>query len=261
VEGLLKTKYDDHLSAPGNAYFNFQYAGIPNESKLLTTLGASLKVDMTFGVDFPWWTFLPTVQVGGTLLDSNPMLRGNTDFTYAYGSKIKGTAEFAPTIGSLGFDAVIAGVGLDFKVSQDAYFTPQGIEGSLHYTHLETGTSGVASFGAYDAGWVQTTVPLDLPGYWALTLTDLSLTGNSFYTDVGLEASISAWATILGKVGFSAGFDIYRNTPFALTFDDVDRLGGNLLVYVDPKVDPVPEPGSLWLLASGLIALIAIRRD
>jgi hypothetical protein len=263
VEGLLTAKYDNYLNAPGNANIAFQYAGILGESKLRTNLGANLKADLTFGVDFPWWTFLPNVNVGGTLLDSNPSIQSNTDFTYSYDSWTKGTAAFAPTIGSLGFDAVLAGVGVDLKVTQDVYFRPQGINGSLTYTHLGTGTSGLASFGAYDGGWVQTTVPLNLPGYWALTLTDLSLYDNSFYTDIGLDASINMWATILGKAEFSVGFDIYRSNQFALNFDDVDKLGGSFLVYVDQKGQPdsVPEPGTAWLLVSGLISLMGVRRD
>jgi hypothetical protein len=258
VEGLLKVSYNDHLNTPGNALFEFQYAGIANESKLRTSLGGSLKIDETFGVTFPWWTFIPDVNVTANLINSNPILLGNTDFTYAFDTQAKGTAEFAPTIGSLGVDVVVAGVGLDFKVTQDAYFTPRGIAGHLNYKHLGTGTSGWTTFGAYDTGWVQSTVSLALPGWWALSLTDISLTDNSFYTDIGLEASASIWATILGKASFSFGLDIYRNNPFALTFEEVDALGGSMLVYVDQKTDPdpVPEPGALWLLVPGLMGLI-----
>jgi len=214
-------------------------------------------------VDFPWWTLIPSVNAGGTILNSNPVLQSNTDFAYAKDVQMKGKAEFAPTLGSLGIDVVVAGVGFDFKVTEDVYFTPQGINGHINYRHLATGTSGWTIFGAYDGAWVDALIPLDLPGWWALSLTDLSLTDNSFYTDIGLEGSASIWATILGKAGFSVGLDIYRNNPFALTFEDVDALGGSMLVYVDQKTDPdpVPEPHALWLLAPGLMGLITLRRS
>ncbi len=261
VEGLLKASYDNHLNAPGNTYIEFQFAGIPDESKLRTNLGANLKIDMNFGVQFPWWTLLPAVNVGGTLIDSKPSIKSNTDFTYSNGSQIKGTAEFAPTIGSLGFDAVVAGVGVDLKVLQDVYFTPGGINGHLAFTHLDTGKSGWTAFSAKDKTWTGVTLPLDLPGYWALTLDELTLASNSFYTDIGLGAGINMWATILGSLGFSIDLDIYRNNPFSLTFEDVDKLGGSMLIYVDEKkVDSVPEPGTVWLLATGLIAFIGVRR-
>jgi hypothetical protein len=275
VEGLLKTSYEDYLSAPGDALFRFQYTGtgIENESKLSTNLGVDFTFGMNFGVDFPWYTFIPDVNVGGTLLDTKLSLHSDTDFTYVYDKQIKGTAEYAPTIGSLGFDAVVAGINADLKLTQDAYFTPEGsIGGFLNYTHLETGTFGQKSFSAAEDGaYTNVMVPLNLPGYWALTLNDLTLSDNSFYTDIGLDLGLSMWATILGTTGFSFGFDVFRDTPFALTFNEVDSLGGSLLVYVDdPNADPtpdpgpaphgVPEPGTLWLLAVSLVSLIAVRR-
>jgi hypothetical protein len=214
---------------------------------------------MNFGVDLPWP--VPDLTVGGTIINSNPSLKSNTDFTYATGSQIKGTAEYAPTVGSLGFDAVVAGVGVDLKVNQDVYFTPQDIAGTLVYTHLETGRSETAFFHARDSTWSGVTVPLDSPGYWALTLRDLTLVNNSFYTSLGMAAGINMWATFFGNAGFSLDLDIYRSNPFPLTFNRVDALGGSLLVYVNEwQPDPVPEPGTVALLGSGLIALVGFHR-
>jgi hypothetical protein len=258
VEGFLTAKYDNYMAAPGNAGISFQYKGIPDESEIRTSLGGSLKIDETLLVDMPWP--IPDVNVVGTLIQTAVGIQGDTDFTYGTNVQKKGSVQYTPTIGSLGVDIVVAGIAAEIKVNQNNYLTAGAVKGSLAYTHLGTGTSGVAPFAAEDTNVIHTSVPLNLPGYWALTPTDLSLYSNSFYTDIGMGIEVNIWATLFGKAGIGGGFDVYENTPFTLDFDEVEKLGTFLIYVAEPGPNSVPEPGTAFLLGSALLSLVGVRR-
>ncbi len=258
VEGYMVSSYNRHLSAPGSTYMEFQFNGIPDESNIRTNLGANLTVGGQVNVDFPWWTFIPDVNAHYNLIQTNPELRTNTDFLYANGATMHGSTSYM--LGSLGADVVVAGVNADLRIMQDVYFTPGAIRGQLSYTNLMSGITRTTSMGAANGIWTGQEILLDSPGVWAFTLEDLELVSNSFYTDIGANINANLWATILGTMSIGGGLDFYRNNPFALDFLEVAELGDFEILVDKPEPDPVPIPGAVWLLGSGLAGLAALRR-
>jgi hypothetical protein len=96
------------------------------------------------------------------------------------------------------------------------------------------------------------------------TFTGQTDDGNSFW--INSTNVRSSWGDQSGGYGFNATltgtptnafqFDYYANT-FGLSFLTVNLPTG--VTYAQP-ITVVPEPGAIWLLVTGMLALVAWRR-
>jgi hypothetical protein len=148
---------------------------------------------------------------------------------------------------------LIAEFGPTFKVTQGSSFTPTGIDGTMVYTHRETGTRYETAF---SVGGVPV-VDLGLEGWWDFSIEDLTLR-NTFRT--GFDGAIGGYVDviILGRHELtSPNFNLFDVSAFGLTFG---QLGVNqaFSIFVTDAQAPVPEPGTLVLVA--MVAGAAVWR-
>lgn len=258
VEGRLNVSYTDRLARPGRNTISFSYNAIPGESNISTALGGSLNIGMTLRANFPWYTLLPSVNVTETLWNANMQLNTSNNFNYEKGVQKVGSGTYSPNI-SVGFDAVLAGVNVNALVTQNTYFTPDRVIGTLMASNLSTGTTQQCFMWATDRTLYE--IPLDLsePGWWALTLRDMQLDTNSFYTNLALNVTGSFWASIIGSTSLSFGATVYQTNPMELAFNEVDNLG-TFLVFVGSEPVPTPVPAAVWLLAPAFAGIFGFRK-
>lgn len=270
VEGMITAQYNNRLAVPGQTKINLNYSGLTNESKISTSFAAALSGKGIFKVDLPWWVNV----FGVTDLDYSLSLgffekniETNTDFTTGLNHMAVGrdTEEILP----FDFDLGVMGAKFNLDLKQDVYFTPETIMGTVKYTHMETQTQkevGVEFLAGTEE--LALDLDLDLPGHWEVSLEDFYLDENTFSQDLDLLLELGIKIPVLGaEFGLTTTlfdmFDFFEK-PFALDFlahgydgldTTVDRLG-RFNIYVDS----VPLPGAVWLLGSGLVALIGLRR-
>lgn len=276
VEGQIKAQYDNHLTTPGKTKIQLSYNGIPDESKISTNFGATLGATPHFKVDLPWWVnalpplFVPDIDISLPINMLNASINLDKDFTTGLNQTTSTVEHMEPL--ALGFDLVLANFALELGIKQSLSFKPETIKGTMKYTHLETQTERTMDIvfpGEGEAQLLDLEVDLDLPGHWEFSLENFMIGDNVFSQDLDLFMALVLGIPILTfeakyETTLFDFFDLFQSQEFKLDFlahgfdgDDttIDRLG-----RFHVHVDSVPVPGAIWLLGSGLLALVGMRR-
>lgn len=91
----------------------------------------------------------------------------------------------------------------------------------------------------------------------AVTLDDVLLNGNSLSTT-------SFFSNEALKTWYLTGDDLFNNGIINLTgnivLDGVQSASNKIEILLGYKATPVPIPSAVWLLGSGLIGIVAVRR-
>jgi len=100
-----------------------------------------------------------------------------------------------------------------------------------------------------------------LSGRWSTDDTGSDILLNGVSTGITITVpGYSAWSPIFIDSGFVSGIN---TLDFVVkNWDDVNQMGGptGLRVEIEGRADPIPEPGTLLLLGSGLLVLARLVR-
>lgn len=261
VQGTVTAKYDKIMNGLGLQTISLSYAGQDDESQISSNLGVKLWGNAYAGADWLW--FGKKYTIGAQFFDID--LGTKTDFTTGLDHTVSDSSRynFLP----LNADLILLSGDLNFFLDNDISFTPKTISGTMKYTHFETGIEKQVNveFGT-DTDLLDLEVDLDRAGLWEFSLEDFSLSDNTFNHKIGPGIEVGVGVPILSaEIKFEADFGIsFGGGNFDLDFlnhgydgdpETIDRLG-RFCVYVDP----VPIPGAFFLLGSGIIGLIGLRR-
>lgn len=263
VEGNITAQYDRIVNKLGKTPVSLSYAGINDESQIRTSLGVKLTGKPYIGINLPWP--IPDINVDLGLQFVDVSLDSKKDFTTGLDSTVydSGRYDILPFNADIG---IISG-DLNFFLDNDISFMPQTFEGTMKYTHLATQTVKKVdvTFNS-DSDELVLEADLDKPGLWEFSLEDFELTDNVFTQDLDLALELAIGIPIL-SAEVSAEIDTifdFGERKFALDFlthgYDGDGLTADRLGRWTVYVSPVPVPGAVWLLGSGLVGLLGLRR-
>jgi hypothetical protein len=236
VSGTLQASYDDRLSAPGTGSIAIGFA--PTAGRFSTALGVS--ADLTGYVDrIPFgsrWDFCFYCQDWS--LDTGSSATPGFGVTRS-GSDSVSVAGVGPSFGS------IASAQANINATQTSRFRLDELNGLLAYENQTTGTSGVVAL-ALAAGTSFLDVDLSEPGIWDFGFVGLAL-DNTFSSTMGASLSfdIDVFSVIEESWTF-AGLDLLDTGGFALDL-------GERSIATAFSITVVPEPGTVFLLGSGLL--------
>lgn len=263
VEGAVSAQYENRLYKPGETNIKLAYSGLKDESQIGANALAKVSVEPTAGVRLPWY-------LGGDIQGTLPITAVNTDFStksdYTAGLGEKTTNAQSHDMLSLGGDLLLLEYGIDVYMESTIFFTPKSYTGTLEYRHVESQSAARTvsvefwNDATFDTGnFLDLDVELDKPGHWEFSLEDFKVDNNSFRTDFDLGLKGALGVPLLGsEIGLGADISLKDSGDFTLRFDshNYGKTLGNFSIYVDP----VPIPGAVWLLGSGFIGLVGLRR-
>ncbi|MGH7163058.1 MAG: PEP-CTERM sorting domain-containing protein [Planctomycetota bacterium] len=253
--GSLGFSFDDVVST-GSFALPISFGG--GAGSFATAFGASMDVygfvrdvDAGFPVgEINLHVSAPPFPVGKSLATSTSFARnlgsaaawsGSTNFDIA-------ALDVPPVVSLIEF-------GPTFRVTQGSRFTPTGIDGTLVYTHRESGATFTAPFAAGGAPLVE----LGLPGWWDFALQSLTLR-NAYST--GFDGAVGGYfdVVVFGRFDLTtANFDLFDVSPFSLGFGSL-QIPGAFSIFAQDSADPVPEPATILLAGLGLGAAAWRRR-
>ncbi len=241
VNGRLSATYDDLLAAPGRTQVVVDFD--PTSGGFSTDLGA--QVDITGYVDhIPFgsrWDFCFYCQ--DWQLDTGSSAAPGFGVTRS-GSDSVSVAGVGPSFGS------IASATANVNATQTSNLRLDGFTGLLTYTNQTTGTSGVTALALSSAS----VLDIDLPEV-----------GDWDFGFVGLDLDSTFWSTMGASLSFD--IDVFAVVDESWAFASLDLLdtGGFALDFGSQSVASaftisVPEPGPMFLVASGLLGLAFFGR-
>jgi PEP-CTERM motif len=269
-DGSLSVSYDSSATA-GLVPLTIGYAGSPNGGHYATSLGAYVDVTAYFPVPV-----VGTVPV--TITNPNYSLHTGATFTPSPPDHPTGSDSFTPASTSIGPDIdVLSGqAGIHYDIDQNSDLAIGALSGTATAVNETTHDTRTASFSLGSSDPIA--LDLDETGLWDVTLGDLALP-NTFSTQfsLGLRPFISYYiglgcgdlstdsdnGLLCGGDGelstTLASVNLFSNTPFGLALTTNAALP-SFQIDVSAPTTPVPEPGSLLLLASSLVGLTVVRR-
>jgi len=265
VEGAVSAQYENRLCKPGETNIKLAYSGLKDESQIGANALAKVSVEPTVGVRLPWY-------LGGDIQGTLPMTAVNADFStkqdYTAGLGEKTTDAQSHDMLSLGGDLLLLEYGIDVYMESTIFFTPKSYTGTLEYRHVESQSASRTvpvefwNDAAFDTGsFLDLNVELDKPGHWEFSLEDFTVDNNSFRTDLDLGLKAALGIPLLGsEIGIGADISLDDSGDFGLRFGPHNLNGDTTLGNFSIYVDPVPIPGAIWLLGSGFIGLVGLRR-
>lgn len=262
LEGNISAKYN-RVIKPGPTPIALNWSGIDNESLISTGLGAKIDGNLGVKIDMPWP--VPDINFGGSA-SASPYVQNDLNYKANLGNTFSNSDQ--TNLLSIGADIVVASAKMDINAELDSFFTPKEISGHIRAWHLESGNSlpDIDIPVKFDSTTLELTEDVDLtPGHWEISLEDFLLETNEYYADLSLELELILAGAVVGdvfKFESDCNFDFIPDVTSQLDFlhhgydgDDrtVDRLG-RFYIHV------VPIPGAVWILGSGLVGLIGLRR-
>lgn len=236
VNGSLEAQYDDYLLAPGVASITLDYA--TSSGGFGTDLGANIDIEgyvdrIPFGSrwDFCFYCAGPTLNTSSSSRPDFGVTRTDTDSISLAG--------VGPSFLSL------ASAQMNLNATQRSNLRLDEFTGVMTYENLDTGTNGLLGFALDQASVLDVLLPE--AGEWRFGFLDLDL-DNTFWSTMG--GSLSLDIDVFGVIDESwsfASLDLLDTPRFALDFGELDVASAFSIT--------VPEPGSGWLLASGLVGL------
>ena len=170
-------------------------------------------------------------------------------------------ADEAAGVGLLNVGPLSLGPTMSLDLEQRIFFTPTGLDGAACYQNRDTLENHCTTFGVPSSGPANLSLALGL-GTWDISFLDVSLL-NLFRNDINLELRpnfnyiVGSWPPV-GSGLFS--FDLI-DQDFPLAFNKVANAGIITVNVVQSTAPPgVPEPASLLLCTSGLLAFAMVRR-
>jgi len=241
LRGSLSASYDDMLSLPGTTSIDLGFAGV--SGNVQSHLGANFDVT-GFIHDVPFygpWNFC--LYCADYALDTSITLAPTL------GTQRTGTDSFG--VAGVGPDIVVASAQLTLNANQTARFTPNAVQGTMTYTHRDSGLTRSLLFSLSSVSVLDPI--LDLLGEWDFVFSGLDVT-NSFSSTIGANLSIDVSAIGLFSESFPFANVSLLNTPsFGLDFAALAPIAAF-------SITVVPEPGTLLLLGLGLGGLAASSR-
>lgn len=146
------------------------------------------------------------------------------------------------------------GPSMNLDLEQRIFFTPTGLTGLACYQNRGTTENGCAPFQVPTSGAANLALNLGV-GIWDVSFMSVSLS-NVFRNDIDLELRpsfdylVGSWPPV-GQELFA--FNLLDQS-FSLNFSQVARAGAITVSVVDPPA-AVPEPATLLLLGTGLLAV------
>jgi hypothetical protein len=247
--GTLSVDYAPIVS-PGTTSLGFSFLGNGGGGQLKSDFGAWAHV---------WASALITVDI----VNENYALNIDRAYTPRIDQQVSGSA--STTLGSVGLDVIVASAGADVDIEQADYFTATGINGVLGYTLRGSGSTNLMPVSLATDVPVTMDLTLTEPGIWDFWFSELTL-ANTFSLAFDVELALSAstavgcgvlwleschWRLPLADIG------VYDGSPFPLAFDTISGTQG---FSIDVGTTPVPEPGTLSLLAVGLASITGLVR-
>lgn len=125
------------------------------------------------------------------------------------------------------------------------------------YGEMETHENGSARIGGgytSDLGITINDSPASDPPIWIWSHTEETIGENDYYHDDDEGFFIACIGDIIGvHLGAIAEVDLYGTSP-------PDQPSNHSYTSLELDIAPVPVPGAMWLLGSGLVGMVAIRR-
>jgi hypothetical protein len=161
----------------------------------------------------------------------------------------KSASDSFPLAG-VGPDIGVASAELNFNINQTSWFRPEAFRGTMEYTHRNSGFTRSVDFSLSDVSFLDAL--LDRNGLWDFSFTGLDFDGRF---DASIGGNLSADIDVIGVISESfpfGNFTAFNVTSFGLNFGSLGPLSGFSIF--------VPEPGSVLLMASGLLGLALVGR-
>ncbi len=254
-DGALHATYDDLLSAPGNTTINLDWIPDDARSPFGGFTGGRLNTDL--GV------YANVTALGAfDILDVDYAVDINTRERPDIPDTLSGTDSTSGASASI--DIFIAEAGAELRPNLTSTLNINSLSGILGYSKRGSGVVSTTPFSMTDSG-INLDFNLAEAGFWDFMLMSDPVLNNAYSSSFGLDLVIFEEHLTLSGFKYNeknlGTLVSFPGSAFALSFANSVNLGSfSILVEDIVGSVAVPEPGSLSLLALGLLSLGLTRR-